>query len=146
MEERMAKKAKSEQFNVYATEAGYRRIAKTSLKDAQIYEALGVWRREYDKTTGAHIGFRLIGEESNRVDADLPHSFTSVAISKTEMEINAAGKRSSHTFRLTEPDRLARIKNGLPPEDAAERALAKVRVYPYVGAAKGDILRVWPRG
>ena len=104
-----------------------------------------MWRREYDKTTGAMIGFRMVGAETNKVDSDLPHSFTSVAISKTEMEVNAAGTRSSHTFRLTEPDRLARIKNGLPPEDAAERTIAKVRVYNQVGAARGDILRVWPR-
>lgn len=141
----MAKKAKSEQFKVFAAEGGYRRIAQTSLKEALLYEALGVWRREYDKTTGQHIGFRLVGAETDRVDGDLPHSFTSVAISKTEMEINAGGIRSSHTFRLTEPDRLARIKNGLPPEDAAERTLAKVRVYKRVGAARGDILRVWPK-
>jgi hypothetical protein len=141
----MAKKAKSEQFRVFSADAGYRVVSRTGLKDAQLYEALGVWRREYDKTTGQMLGFRMIGQETDKVDSDLQHMGTPVAISTTQMEVNAMGTRASHTFRLTEPDRLARIKNGLPPEDAAERTLAKVRVYNEIGAAKGDILRVWPR-
>lgn len=135
----------SGRFKVFAADAGRRVIQRTSEQNALIYEQLGVWRREYDNQTGELIGFRLIGAEVSKVDSDLQHCFTSVAISKTEMEVNAMGKRASHTFRLTEPDRLARIKNGLPPEDAAERTLAKVRVYRHVGAAKGDILRAWPR-
>jgi hypothetical protein len=141
----MAKRAKSELYKVFSADAGYRLLTRTSLKDALIYEALGVWRREYDKTTGAMLGFRLVGAEINKVDSDLRHVGTTVAISRTEMEVNAAGTRASHTFGLREADRLARMKNGMPPEDKAERTMAKVRVYRHVGAALGDILRVWPQ-
>ena len=124
---------------------GFERITRTTIAAAEQFEQRGIWRREYDTVTGELKGFRIDGADVNKVDSDLPHSFTTVAISKTEMEVNAMGMRASHTFRLTEPERLSRIKSGLPPEDAAERTLAKVRVYGQVGAAKGDILRVWPK-
>jgi hypothetical protein len=124
--------------------AGYKGVDRTTVERAREYEQRGIWRREYDTVTGELKGFRIEGADVNRVDADLAHQFTAIAISKTEMEVNAMGTRASHTFRLTEPERLQRMKNGLPPEDAVERTLAKVRCYPHVGASKGDILKAWP--
>ena len=141
----MAKLAKSRQFRVFPAEGGFSVITRASLEVGAQHEQLGIWRREYDSSTGQHIGYRVIGVELQRVDADLRSQRTPASISAAENLINAGGRRGSRTIGLTEPDRLARIKNGDEPEDRAERVIAKVRVYVRVGAAKGDILRAWPK-
>jgi len=141
----MAKRQKSEEFKVFADGGGYHPIRRTGAEEARLNEALGVWRREYDQQTGRLLGFRLVGAEIDKVDADLPHIGAPVAISRTVMEVTVEGTRASHTFGLCERDRLQRIKDGKPPEDWAERQLQKARVYGKVGAARGDILTAWPR-
>lgn len=139
------RKSKTSQgVRVFEQGSGFRVVQRTDQQTALLYEALGVWRPVFDQVTGRLLGYRVVGLEA-KGDDDLPHSFTTAAISKTEMEVNAMGTRASHTFRLSEADRLACIKNGRPPEDAVERTIAKVRVYPYVGGAKGDILKAWPK-
>jgi hypothetical protein len=40
---------------------------------------------------------------------------------------------------------MKRIADGEAPEDEVERVQATVRVYAVVGAARGEILRAWPR-
>ncbi|UWZ84639.1 hypothetical protein [Occallatibacter riparius] len=130
-----------DQFKVYAAEGGFRVIQRTSLANAQLYEALKIWRREYDTVTGAHIGFRVIGAESKKVDSDLRSIQTAAAIDSAEMELNV---ERSCTAGLPEVLRLKRAKEGRLPEDEVERVQAKIAVYPHVGAAQGDILRVWP--
>lgn len=109
-----------------------------------------VLRPEFDQATGALLGYRVLGAEMRRVDADLRSMPSCAAISgpnpKTrrpgEMEINC---ERSRTEGCPEGARLEMAADGLPPEDRVERVRAKVRVYAQVGAAKGDILRVWPR-
>jgi len=138
------KRSRPKSYSVLAA-TGSKVIDRTTLEGAREYEQRGIWRREYDTQTGELRGFRVDGADVTRVDLDLPHMQTTVAISRTEMEVNAFGMRSSHTFRMTEPERLQQAKNGLPPEDMVERTIAKIRVYKLVGAARGDILKAWPR-
>jgi len=128
-------------FPVFASQ-GRKVIRRTSRVVAEIYEALGVWRREYDTQTGELIGFRLAGAEIDKVDGDLRSRETGAGICAEEMELNL---RRSRTRGLRERDRLKLIKDGEFPEDEVERAQAKVRVYRLVGATQGDILQAWPR-
>ena len=67
---------------------------------------------------------------------------STAGIADWEMELNLARSR---TRGLRELDRMKRIADGEAPEDEVERVQAKVRVYAVVGAARGDILRAWPR-
>lgn len=138
----MAKLSKNRAFKVFPAEGGFQALTRASLEVGTQHEQLGIWRREYDPTTGEHIGFRVIGEESRKVDGDLQSTRSAATITAHEMELNV---ERSKTFGMREEDRLARVKRGLMPEDKAERVKAKVRVYAVIGAKKGDILRVWPK-
>lgn len=129
-------------FKVFPAE-GRRTIRLSTVADADIYEKLGVWRREYDPQTGELVGFRLVGAEVNKVDGDLRSVQTSASITEGEMQMNVCRSR---TFGLREEARLTRIKDGELPEDEVERCQAKIRVYPFVGAAKGAVLEAWPLG
>ena len=129
-------------MKVFPAEGGFRVLTRANAQMGAQHEKLGIWRREYDPTTGEWIGYRVIGEEARKVDADLRSMRSTAAISANEMEINLARSR---TFGLCEQDRLQRVARGQQPEDRAERVQAKVRVYAVIGAAKGDILRVWPK-
>lgn len=130
-----------QELKVFKDGGGYRIDRRSSREQAEMFEALGVWRREYDPSTGALLGFRIIGVEACRGDVDLKTILTTPTISPREMDLNVS---YSQTFGMRELERMERLKAGKVPEDAAERVQAKVRVYPHVGAAKGDILRVWP--
>lgn len=138
----MNKATRRDAVKVFAAEGGDRIIRRTDLRTAELHEQAGAWRRDYDPRTGVLKGFRIIGVELRRVDSDLRSMHTTASISAAEMETNLG---SSRTYGLREDERLERIRQGKPPEDRVERVKAKVRVYAYVGASKGDILRVWPR-
>ena len=113
--------------------------------EAELFEALGVWRREYDKTTGELKGYRVVGAEVEKVDSNLRHIETQPTISRTEMEMIAGCHGRSKTYGLRELDRLQRIKDGEDPEDDIERATAKYRVYRHPRVEeKGGILKAWP--
>lgn len=140
----MAKQPKSREFRVFAADCD-RVLQRASAQQAEIYERSGIWRREYDGVTGAHIGFRVIGREMRRVDMDLRTMQTPATLTKAAIETIAGCRGSSHTAHLSEADRLERVRNGRAPEDQIERDLAKFEVYPFVGAAQGDILRAWPK-
>jgi hypothetical protein len=129
------------------SEMASRILRRVSPAEAEKFEAMGLWERRYDTRSGELIGYWMCAK---RDDRDVPSAgWTPTAISGDEMEINAAtvafaGNRS-RTVGLSEERRLERVKQGLPAEDHAERVQCKVLVFPHVGAAKGDILRVWPR-
>ena len=122
-------------------------IRRVRMEEAEKMEALGVWERRYDQYSGELIGFRMVASFID--DRKVMHSKpTPAAICASEMEVNAFTKfrdGRSRTARLSELDKLKRIHDGLPPEDHIERTYRKVLVFPYVGAAKGDILRAWPK-
>lgn len=141
---------------LYAAETtlGWRVVREVPLQQGLQKEAAGAWRRVLDPITRELDGFQLIAVKVERVDKDLSSIQSSSSISGpsrrdtpqklSEMEINA-GQRSS-TARLNEEEREERAAAGRAPEDRAERVQAKVAIYAHMGAAKGDILRVWPHG
>jgi hypothetical protein len=127
-----------------------RAIRRVGMEECLEKEALGFWERVYDRYTGELMGFRMKARKEVD-DSALKSQPTPAAIAPAEMELNAFAQAGftdarSHTARLKEADRLSREKSGREPEDKIERTLAKVIVWPKVGAAKGDILRAWPRG
>jgi hypothetical protein len=138
----MQKTAKRDAVKVYAAEGGDRIIRRTDLATAELHEAMGSWRREYDTASGFLKGFRVIGVELRREDSDLCTMHSTAAISANEMQVNV---ERSRTHGMRELQRLERAKAGRLPEDQVERVQAKVRVYAVIMPAKGDILRVWPR-
>jgi hypothetical protein len=143
-------------IKLYAAETtlGWRVVREVPLEQGLQKESAGAWRRVLDPITHELAGFQLISGKAERIDKDLSSIQSSSSISGpsrrdtpqklSEMEINA-GQRSS-TVWLNEEEREERAAAGRPPEDRAERVQAKVAVYAHLGAAKGDILRVWPRG
>ena len=121
------------------TTLGWRVIRMVTVEQGEMHEARANWRRVYDSITGELIGFQLIAPEASRYDKDLPSMPSSASISKSEMQINA--ESTSLTAGLAEDMRLE-LK---VPEDHTERVQAKVRVWPHVGAKKGDVLVAWPK-
>ncbi|HKD60526.1 MAG TPA: hypothetical protein VKB47_08700 [Terracidiphilus sp.] len=140
----MAKRPKGEQVKVFA-ENGSRVLHFTTLERAALHERAGAWRPDFCQITGRLLGYRIVGIELRRVDMDLRSMHTTAALTKSDIETVAGCRGRSHTIGLREDDRAARIKNGRPPEDRIERRIATFRVYKKVGAAKGDILRAWPK-
>jgi hypothetical protein len=134
-------RARSHACKVFPADGGFRVIQRISREEAELRVRMEALRPEFDQLNGDLLGFRVAGLDK-AVDQDLPTRFTGAAISFREMELNVARSR---TRGLRELDRMQRIKDGKAPEDEAERAQAKVRVFPFVGAARGDILRVWPQ-
>lgn len=128
-------------FPAYSTDH-WRVICKVSLAQAVAHEARGAWKRVFDPVSAELIGFQLVAPDEKRVDADVRSIHTTAAISCAEMERNT---ELSRTAGLPETYRLERMAQHRAPEDAVERVQAKVRVYAVLGAAKGDILRVWPK-
>jgi hypothetical protein len=141
MSDRAKSKGVERQLPVYARDGSMRIVLRANRARAELFEALGAWRREYDLVTGAMAGFRIVGDEREN-DANLRSIHTTAGISAREMELNCC---RSNTRGLRELDRLKLIKAGEAPEDEVERVQAKVRVYAMVGPAQGDILRAWPR-
>ncbi len=126
---------------VFPADGGYRIVRRISREEAELQVRMEILRPEFDRLSGDLLGYRVPGCDT-RVDQDLRPLRTSAAISVQEMERFVCGM--SRTFGLREADRMARVRDGELPEDEVERTRAKVRVYPYVGAARGDILRMWP--
>lgn len=134
-------KGKRDGIKVFASEGGDRIIRRTDRETAEIFEAMGVWRPEYCTETGALKGYRLVGAEARRGDADVRTMKSTTGISAAEMQLNVARSR---TARLREMERLTLQKDGKQPEDRVERVQAKVRVWAQIGPERGDIVRVWP--
>jgi hypothetical protein len=131
---------------LFSAESGTsgRIIRRVSMEDAERYEKAGVWERRYDGNSGELLGFQMVA--CYIYDQKVPASKPSpAAISASEMEVFAGVAGRSRTARLSELDKLQRIHDGLPSEDHIERTMCKVFVFPHVGAAKGDILRAWPK-
>ena len=128
------------------------RIARhrVTMDEAEMHEALGNWERVYDTYSGELMGFRMKAQHKD--DSDVKSAGHSpAAISTEEMQINCTRSRSNPGIArrglgsvVPEVIRLQREKDGLPAEDRVERVQCKILVWPNVGAAKKDILRVWP--
>lgn len=138
-------------FMLYHSETvlGWRVIRMVNLEKGRAKVAAGEWRAIHDEFTGELIGFQPIAGEEQRGDRDMPSQYSPATISAAEMQANAGELGRSRTAGLAELDRIGRrdrlTGHLLPAEDFIERAVAKIRVFPNVGAAKGDILRAWPK-
>lgn len=133
-------------YPVFAAGSGYAIVRRLAAAEAEMQERLQLLVRAYDPSSGALLGFRVASGLSEG-DCDLPSLRTTAGISRREMEMNAMAifiDGRSRTRGLRELERLERARNGYAPEDEIERVQAKVRVYPLVGAARGDIKRAWP--
>lgn len=124
------------------TALGWRRLHVVHSRQGEKKVARGVWRKVVDEA-GNHIGYQPVAPAAARVDMDVRSQPSSAAISLREMKVNA--EATSRTDGLPEQRRNERIAAGKAPEDLAERVRRKVQVYASVGAARGDILRAWPR-
>jgi hypothetical protein len=142
----MAKRS-SNQFQVFPAEGGFQAIRRESREHAEQLVMREILRPEFDQVTGELKGYRVLGAEMRRVDTDVRSIPSTAGISGPnpathrvgEMELNC---ERSRTERMRED-----VRRQQPvPEDRVERIHAKVRVYARIGPARGDILRVWPRG
>lgn len=123
------------------TTLGWRIIRMVSMKQGLEQERSGAWRRVLEGITGELIGFQLMAAKPERVDKDLPSLRSSASITSSEMVLNCGRSR---TAGLCEDKRMERVAQGRMPEDQIERVQRKVMVFRNLGAAKKDILRVWP--
>lgn len=134
-------------YNLYPpeTERYWRVIRIVRFEQAESKVAAGEWRRDFE--ADGQPCYRVI--PTHEKEKDLPSGRTSVSITARESMLNAfaAAFRDgrSRTVVLTEEQRLSRRDSrgkALPPEDAVERAVAKVREWPK---AHGDrAVRVYP--
>lgn len=120
---------------------GWRVVRRVSLERGLREEERGNWRRVLDQTGGNLIGFQMIEPEASRGDVEILSIRSMSAITFSDIMTNAGLRGASRTARMNDEQRaMSRV-----PEDRVERIVAKVNVYPRISAAKGDILRVWPR-
>jgi hypothetical protein len=126
---------------------GWRVIRQVPFAKGSEKVAAGEWAL-LCHTDGTPWYFQIIA--NFKADADLPASEPTRPITAHESALNAGLFGQSRTAGMPEDVRLSRhdrydTDRPLPPEDAVERAMAKTRVWPKVGEAKGDILKAWPR-
>ncbi|MFZ0663466.1 MAG: hypothetical protein WAM66_12290 [Acidobacteriaceae bacterium] len=132
-------------FFLYHTDTtlGWRILRHVAYREGEKKVARGLMRRVLD-AAGNHIGYQPVTSAAARMDLDVPSQPSPASISAGEMRINA--EEESATAGMAGHRRDERMAAGRAPEDRVERVIRKVQVYAHVGAAKGDILRVWPAG
>jgi hypothetical protein len=133
-------------LNLYPADVtlGWRVIRRVSQARGERKLALGEWREVHDEY-GNLQGYQVLA--TFKTDLDLPSGASSTSITVSECELNAGLRGKSRTYGLDEDERLSRRNQqtgkALPPEDAIERARAKVREWPL---AHGDrARRVYPK-
>jgi hypothetical protein len=132
---------------------GWRVIRYVNFAKGLERAAKGEWALRNDEQ-GNPWYFQIVA--SFKTDQDLPSGATSSSITSRECMLNAGviEKRNgvilgakSRTMRMTEDERLSQPKrpNGRvpPPEDAIERAIAKVREWPLPHGDRS--VRVYPK-
>ena len=145
MQRRVYNEAGAAETRVYylwgSDENKWRLIRRVRLDYGRRQCARGVWRERFDSNCEL-AGFRLLSPEEKAGDIDLLTMPGSTAtLKQPEMEAIAGLRGASRTAGLCEEKKLERRQ----PDDFVERTENKFRVYPYVGARVGDILRAWPR-
>lgn len=129
---------------LFAAGPGMRVIRKVEMDQAARMEAAGAWLPVFDGMTARLEGYRVVGDAERKVDADVRSRQTAATITRGVMERNAMATR----LTLGQIGRTARFlekQDGRRPESSMLRDQAMVLVYAQVGAAKGDVLRAWPR-
>jgi hypothetical protein len=127
-------------INVYPpdTSLGWRVIRQVTPAKAAENLAAGRWREVYDEH-GNFWGCQLL--LSFKTDQDMQSGASSPSITVSECELNAGLRGSSHTAGLPEEKRISRHSQtgkALPPEDAIERAIEKVKQWPWPASRIDD--------
>jgi hypothetical protein len=121
---------------------GWRVIRMVSGAMGEEKLARGEWRDVYDEK-GNHIGYQLL-DTFHRDRSVFSSSYRcSVTITLTEVLMNAGLFGRSRTKGMPEQKRLARHAKDddqkiLPPEDAIERAIVKVKLWPFPASRIDD--------
>jgi len=133
-------------MNLYPpdTTLGWRVIRQVSQAQALKKLACGQWRAVNDEQ-GNFLGYQVLA--TFKTDNELPSGASSTSITVNECELNAGLRGKSRTWGMNEEDRISRRHptsgKALPPEDAIERAIAKVREWPL---PHGDrAVRAYPK-
>jgi hypothetical protein len=128
------------------TTLGWRVIRMVSVQVALGKLALGVWREVHDEH-GNFQGCQVLATVKS--DSELPSGASSTSITVNECELNAGLGGRSRTAGLPEDKRISRFRTTdhgilpLPPEDAIERAQAKVKEWTKPHSDKA--VRVYPK-
>lgn len=125
------------------TTLGWRVIKMVSAQLAMAKLALGVWREVHDEH-GSFQGCQVLATVKS--DSELPSGASSTSITVNECELNAGLGGKSRTAGLSEDKRISRFRTdgkALPPEDAIERAEAKVREWTELHGDRA--IRVYPK-
>jgi hypothetical protein len=138
---RSQQRAQRGALNLYPAETtlGWRVIGNTTALAAAEKLARGEWREVYDEH-GNHLGYQILA--TFKTDQDLPSPSSSSSITESECELNAFAKIGwvrSFTIGMPEEKRITRGRHRnamgeytgpvLPPEDAVERILEKVKEF-----------------
>lgn len=122
---------------------GWRVVRQVPVEQALEQVALLKWREIwYDN--GELAGFQPLKQpEKKTLHQVLVEQLIAVTITLSEVQRNAGLHGRSHTIGMPEWRRLKRHarfdeKKILPPEDAIERAIEKVRLWPYPASVKRD--------
>lgn len=132
--------------NLYPAETtlGWRVIRSVSVGVAREKVALGEWREVIQDWNGA-LAYQMVA--TFKSEKDLPSGASSSSITVRECMMNAGLMGDSHTMGMPEERRISRRHpmNGraLPPEDAMERARAKVAEWPLMHGDRA--VRVYPK-
>jgi hypothetical protein len=127
-------------FKVYGayTALGWRVVRHCTLAAGMKMVASGEWEQVED--SNGDIAFQLkTPDRAMKGDYDILSTHAPAAINVSEMQVNAGCHGRSRTRGMCEDRRLERRN----PEDAIERTMAKVAVWPLVGPRKGDVIRAW---
>lgn len=123
------------------TKKQWRVAREVSFASGEAKCASGEWGRVRDAHDNL-AGYQVLAS-SFKSEESLPCGATSTSISVRELLMSAGCFGKSRTMRMTEEQRLARHapfdpEKLLPPEDAVERAIAKVRQWPHPASRVDD--------
>lgn len=125
------------------TTLGWRVVRRVSGAQGEEMLARGQWRDVYD-ASGNHIGYQVIA--SYKTDLEILSGSSSCSITAREIELNAGLRGRSRTAGMSEEQRISRraprTGSPLPPEDAIERAIAKVKEWPR--SHRDRAVRIYP--
>jgi hypothetical protein len=128
-------------FNLYGPETalGFPVIGSTTTEQAAEKVACGSWR-EVIYTDGGFAGYQIVAKAKVVIRPRIDRALT---ITLSELQMNAGLFGRSHTKGMPEWKRLSRHarydkEKILAPEDAIERAIEKVKLWPYPASRVDD--------
>ena len=135
------RRARAGAVNLYGSDLSRGAIATTTLDMVQEKVASGAWREVFFESTGASAGYQIVPRaERAKPKPPLERALT-ITLTETLRYCGLYGK--SHTMGLPEWKRLKRHAKDddqkiLPPEDATERAIVKVKLWPFPASRIDD--------